>query len=135
MLRGPEDVSGPLNGLHVLVVEDSPSVLEVFTLLLRAEGADVAGAINGRDALALSKAHRFDLLVSDLGLPDIPGEVLIGAIVSAARGPLEVIVITGETGSALIRARDVGAGAIFAKPCEWEAVVKYINALGLGAAA
>ena len=135
MLRGREDVSGRLTGLHVLVVEDSPSVLEVFTLLFRAEGADVAGAINGRDALALFKAERFDLLVSDLGLPDIPGEVLIGAIVSAARRPLEVIVITGETGPALIRASDAGAGAIFPKPCEWEAVLEYINALRLGAAA
>jgi two-component system, OmpR family, KDP operon response regulator KdpE len=134
MLRGREDVYG-LKGVHVLVVEDSPSVLEMFTLLLRAEGADVAGAVNGRDALALFEAHHFDLLVSDLGLPDIPGEVLIRAIVSAARGPLEVVVITGDTGSSLIRASDAGAGAIFAKPCEWGVVLKYINALALGAAA
>jgi DNA-binding response OmpR family regulator len=124
-----------LKGVHVLVVEDSPSVLDVLTILLRAEGAEVAGALNGHDARVLFDAHQFDLLVSDLGLPDMPGEELIRTIVSAARGPLEVVVITGETGSSLIRASDAGAGAIFAKPCEWGAVLKYLNALALGAAA
>ena len=124
-----------LKGVHVLVVEDTPSVLEVLTILLRLEGADVAGAVSGRDALAVFETNHFDLLVSDLGLPDIPGEVLIRAIVAAARRPLEVVVITGETGSSVVRASDAGAGAVFAKPCDWEALLKYLNALPLGAAA
>jgi two-component system CheB/CheR fusion protein len=124
-----------LKGVHVLVVEDSPNVLEVLTILFRLEGADVTGAVNGRDALAVFDRNHFDLLVSDLGLPDIPGEVLIRAIVAAARRPLEVVVITGETGPSVARASDAGAGAIFAKPCDWQVLLEYINTLTLGTAA
>jgi CheY-like chemotaxis protein len=86
-----------LNGVHILIVEDALDVLDVLTTLLRLEGATTIGAVNGRDALAVFRRHRFDVVVSDLGLPDIPGDVLIRAIVAAARGPLEVLVITGES--------------------------------------
>jgi len=48
----------------------------VLTRLLRLEGADVIGAASGRDALAVFRRQHFDLMVSDLGLPDIPGACL-----------------------------------------------------------
>lgn len=63
-----------LQGVHILVVEDAPDVLDVFTTLLRLEGADAVGAANGLDALAVDRGQRFDVVVIDLGLPDIPGE-------------------------------------------------------------
>ena len=42
-----------LRGLRILVVEDAQDIREVFTLLLRAEGADVESAANGREATEL----------------------------------------------------------------------------------
>ena len=104
-------------------------------MLLRLEGANVVGAANGRDALAMFRERDFDVLVSDLGLPDIAGDVLIRAIIAAARGPLHVIVITGENEPSLTRALDAGAGAIFTKPCRWEQIVQYLDGLGLAAVA
>jgi CheY-like chemotaxis protein len=124
-----------LKGLHILVVEDAPDVLDVLTTLLRLEGAVVVGAANGRDALAVYRGDRFDVVVVDLGLPDIPGEVLIRAIIAAARRPLTVVVITGEGEPALSRALEAGANAIFIKPCEWGHVLGYLNGLSLVAAA
>jgi two-component system, OmpR family, KDP operon response regulator KdpE len=96
-----------------LVVEDAPDVLDVFTILLRLEGAHAVGAATGADALAISRGHHFDVVVVDLGLPDIPGEVLIRTIIATARGLLTVVVITGERGSAVTRAREAGASAVF----------------------
>jgi DNA-binding response OmpR family regulator len=125
-------------GLHrvsVLVVEDAPDVLDVFTTLLRLEGAHVVGVANGADALAASRRHRFDVAIVDLGLPDIPGEVLIRAIKGATWRPLTVVVITGERGASVSRARDAGASAIFVKPCDWAHVLAYLNGLNLVAAA
>jgi CheY-like chemotaxis protein len=124
-----------LHGIHVLVVEDSPGVLDVLTTLLRQEGADAVGVANGRDALSAVRAHDFDVIMSDLGLPDIPGDVLIRAILDSAPRPPHVIVITGDSGPALIRAKEAGASVIFTKPCDWAQVVTYLKALELATVA
>jgi len=124
-----------LKVLRILVIEDAPDVLDVLTRLLRLEGADVIGAATGRDALAVFREQHFDLVVSDLGLPDIPGDVLISAITAAARRPISVVVITGESGPSLTRALAAGAGAVFTKPCEWGRVLTYLDGLNLAPAA
>jgi len=133
--RLPARSSVGLQGVSILVVEDAPDVLDVFTTLLRLEGADAVGAANGVDALAVARRHRFEVAVIDLGLPDIPGEMLIRAIVAVARRPLTVVVITGEYGASVARARDAGASAIFVKPCDWGQILTYLNGLNLVAAA
>ena len=124
-----------LHGIHVLVVEDSPSVLDVLTTLLREEGADAVGVANGRDALSALRAHDFDVIMSDLGLPDIPGDVLIRAILDRAPRPPHVIVMTGDSGAPLIRAKEAGASVIFTKPCDWAQIVTYLKDLELAAVA
>jgi len=121
--------------MHVLVVEDSPGLLDVLTTLLRQEGADAVGVANGRDALSALRAHDYDVIMSDLGLPDIPGDVLIRAILDGAPRPPHVIVITGDSGPALIRAKEAGASVIFTKPFEWAEVVTYLKDLELVAVA
>jgi two-component system, chemotaxis family, CheB/CheR fusion protein len=124
-----------LKGAHVLVIEDSADVLEMLATLLRLEGAEPIGAANGRDALALFRGRHFDVVMTDLALPDIPGDVLIRAIVAAARRPVEVVAITGEGEPAVARARAAGAGAVFVKPCDWRSIVRYLDGLHLASAA
>lgn len=122
-------------GRHFLIIEDASDVLEVFTLLMQSEGATVRGAVSGHEALALVQCHDFDVVLTDLGLPDIAGDVLIRSIVAAARHPITVIVITGEREPVLTRALEAGAAVIFAKPCHWARVVAYVDRLGLAPAA
>jgi two-component system CheB/CheR fusion protein len=124
-----------LKGLQILVIEDAPDVLNLFVTLLRIEGADVTGAGTGHDALTLFRSRHFDVVVSDLGLPDIAGDVLIRTIIAAARRPINVVVITGESQRAQARALDAGAGVIFAKPCHWGNVITYLDGLRLAPAA
>jgi two-component system, chemotaxis family, CheB/CheR fusion protein len=124
-----------LSGLQILVIEDAPDVLDVLTMLLRIEGADVSGAGSGHEALKVFRSRHFDVVVSDLGLPDISGDVLIRTIIAAARRPIKVVVITGESQRVRTRALEAGAEVIFAKPCQWESVVTYLDALGLASAA
>jgi CheY-like chemotaxis protein len=124
-----------LKGLQILVIEDAPDVLDVLITLLRFEGADVAGAGSGHEALKVFRSRHFDVVVSDLGLPDIAGDVLIRTIIAAARRPIQVVVITGESQPFLTRALEAGAGVIFAKPCQWGSVVTYLDGLGLAPAA
>ena len=117
------------------MIEDAPDVLGVLTMLLRNEGADVAGAGSGHEGLTVFRSRHFDVVVSDLGLPDMSGDVLIRDLIAAARRPVKVIVITGESQPALTRALEAGAEVIFAKPCQWSSVVTYLDRLSLAPAA
>src|SRR2546425_10943900 len=107
-----------LRGVRILVIEDAQDIREVFTLLLRAEGADVASAANGREATDLVAAQRFDVVLSDLGLPDIPGDVLIRELLARSGGSMRVVVVTGYGDPLLARARQARAEDVVTKPIQ-----------------
>ena len=124
-----------LQGQRILLVEDAPDIREVFTVLLRVEGADVVATGSGREAVDLADHGDFDVVLSDLGLPDMPGDVLIRQIVSGARGRTRVIVVTGYGEPYLTRARQAGADVVFTKPVEWSQVLEAIDKPDLPASA
>ena len=124
-----------LQGSRILVVEDAPDIREVFTLLLRAEGADVQCAANGREALELGAQGEFDVVLSDLGLPDIPGDVLIRQLLAQSRGRTRVLVVTGYGEPYLTRARQAGAHVVFTKPVDWSRILEALQRPDLAASA
>jgi DNA-binding response OmpR family regulator len=79
---------------HILLVEDEPNVAKGLELILNDEGYDVETAATGR--LALDKFHdnEFDLVVSDLRLPDIDGLEVIKNI-KEQQPAVKAIIITG----------------------------------------
>src|SRR5262245_23784858 len=107
---------GPLHHARVLLVEDARDIREVFTLLLQAEGAVVTATGTGREAVELAARDDFDILLTDLGLPDIPGDIVIRCIVSMARRRPWVVVVTGYDEPFIGRARQAGADAVLTKP-------------------
>lgn len=116
-----------LKGIRILVVEDCPDIRDVFTVLLRAEGADVAATGNGRDGAELVAGRTFDVVLSDLGLPDIPGDVLIRQIIAASKGRTRVVAVTGYGEPFITRAHQAGADVVFTKPVEWTRVLDYLK--------
>jgi CheY-like chemotaxis protein len=106
-------------GRRVLLVEDAPDIREVFTILLRAEGLDVVATGLGREAVELAGRDDFDIVVTDLGLPDMPGEAVIRRILAGARRRPRVIVVTGYDEPFVGRARQAGADLVFTKPVAW----------------
>ena len=68
------------DGLRLLVVEDHADTAMVLKLLLSASGHDVKTAGTVAGALALSSEHAFDIIISDLGLPDATGYDLMKQI-------------------------------------------------------
>ena len=57
----------------ILVIDDEPSLLRGVARVLRREGYTVATAANGRYALAQLQVQRYDVILSDLQMPDIDG--------------------------------------------------------------
>jgi CheY-like chemotaxis protein len=124
-----------LSGMRILVIEDAADIREVFTVLLQAEGAAVVAAGSGREAMDAAAHHHFDVILSDLGLPDVPGDVLIRQLLAATRNRTRVIVITGYGEPYLTRARQAGAEVVFTKPVEWTRILDYLHRPGLAASA
>jgi two-component system CheB/CheR fusion protein len=109
---------------RVLLVEDAPDIRDVFRLLLEAEGAEVAATGSGREAIALAARGDFDVLLTDLGLPDISGEMVIRATLATGRRRPRVVVITGYDEPFTSRARAAGADVVLTKPILWSSLVE-----------
>jgi two-component system CheB/CheR fusion protein len=116
-----------LEGLRVLVVEDAPDIRDVFTVLLRSEGADVIATGSGREAVDIAGERQFDVVLSDLGLPDIPGDVLIRQILAACKGRTRVVVVTGYGEPYVTRARQAGADWVLNKPVPWSELMAVLG--------
>jgi two-component system KDP operon response regulator KdpE len=111
----------------VLLVEDADDIRDAFGILLRLEGAEVAAARTGREAADLAARRIFDVLVTDLGLPDVPGDALIRRIVETAPTRPKVLVVTGYGEPYVGRARAAGADAVFTKPVEWAHLLRELR--------
>ena len=81
----------------VLLVEDHGISRKALAALLTADGFDVLGAPSGTEALTLleGQAAAIDLVIADLGLPDMPGDTVVGAV-RARYADLPVLVLTGR---------------------------------------
>ena len=118
-----------MDELRVLLVEDSSDVREVFTLLLRSEGVDVVATGSGCEAVDLAVRTDFDIVLTALGLPDIPGDVVIRRVLAGSRRRPRVIVITGYDEPFVSRARQAGADRVFIKPILWSTLVDTLAAV------
>ena len=66
-----ENGGGAMN--KILVVDDDANIRELLCLLLRDEGFDVLSAVDGSEALTLLEAHRVDLCLLDVMMPNLDG--------------------------------------------------------------
>jgi len=101
----------------VLIAEDEESIAETLALVVEDAGYMPVVARNGREALALARQHRPQLIITDLMMPHMSGEELITAARAdaAALGaePPAVVVVTAASRA---RAEAAGADAVIVKP-------------------
>jgi two-component system KDP operon response regulator KdpE len=100
---------------RILVVDDDPQILRALRINLVARQYEVDTASDGSEALHAASARHPDLVVLDLGLPDMDGVAVIRAL--RAWTPVPIIVLSGRTGSAdKVDALDAGADDYVTKP-------------------
>lgn len=85
----------PSRSLRVLVVDDDPTTLMVTVECVRAERHEVETAVNGRDAFEKYQKGRFDLVITDQGMPEMNGNQLAAAI-KLINPATPVIMLTGN---------------------------------------
>ncbi|UXH37783.1 CheR family methyltransferase [Pseudomonas promysalinigenes] len=128
----PEPVNeGRLQGVTVLLVEDSPEVLEVMQQLLEMEGAEVIAYSDPVKALEAAANAQYDVIISDIGMPGMDGHTLIKALRGLAHlQHTPAIALTGYGASAdQHRSRQSGFDRHLNKPVGYDELVQAIESL------
>lgn len=116
----------------ILVVDDDAQVLDVMSEMLRLEGHSVAVAENGRRAVEKIQHDSFDLVITDLIMPEKEGLETIADIRKYC-GDMPIIAISGggRVGPAdyLETARFIGANMTLAKPFGRQELIKAVSKL------
>jgi len=100
---------------RVLVVDDEPQILRALRINLRVREYEVHVAATGAEALKLASRYPPDLVILDLGLPDLDGVEVIGGLRGWTKAP--IIVLSGRADSTdKVEALDAGADDYITKP-------------------
>ena len=118
---------------HILLVEDSPEVSMTVREILVGAGHTVEAVGNGNEALAKLKDHKFDLIVSDIWMPEMDGIALLKEV-RGAGNRVPVIVISGGAPNAPLTytaplAATFGANEVIYKPFEKDELLNAVSAV------
>lgn len=117
----------PMPALRILIVDDEPHVRKFLRLTLQAENFNVLEAGSAEEALTLVHSANPDLMILDLGLPDIDGRQVIRDV--RMKSDMPIIVLSGRTeDSEKIAALEQGADDYLTKPFAMRDLVARIRA-------
>ncbi len=112
---------------RVLVVDDEPNLVEVITMAMRFQGFEVAGAPNGREALAAVTSFRPHLMILDVMLPDMDG-FEVAARLGAQRTGVPIIFLTARDATEdKVRGLSGGGDDYMTKPFSLEELVARVR--------
>jgi two-component system KDP operon response regulator KdpE len=113
---------------RVLVIDDEPQIVRALAINLRARRYDVHTAATGAEALQVAAAHPPDLVILDLGLPDMDGTEVIAGLRGWTTAP--ILVLSGRTDSAdKVDALDAGADDYVIKPFGMDELLARLRAM------
>ncbi|HLO75754.1 MAG TPA: response regulator transcription factor [Magnetospirillum sp.] len=100
---------------RILVVDDEPQIRKFLRISLGANGYDVLEAETGTAGVEAARAHTPDLLVLDLGLPDMDGQEVISAVRTFSAMPIIILSVRADEFDK-VEALDRGANDYVVKP-------------------
>jgi DNA-binding response OmpR family regulator len=112
----------------ILLVEDERKLRDLVRSYLERAGFAVLSTGSGAEALTLAESASPDLLVLDLGLPDVPGETVAREI--RAAGPTPILMLTARSGEEdRVKGLEAGADDYVTKPFSPREVVLRVQAI------
>lgn len=112
-MRGGEVMSE--NHIRVLVIDDEPQICKLLRLSLKVHGYDVQETATGEAGITMAAWHKPDIIIVDLGLPDMDGKEVVTKIRDWSDVPIIVLTARGQE-QEKIDAFDVGADDYLTKP-------------------
>jgi PAS domain S-box-containing protein len=132
-LKGSQSDQASLEGLRILVVDDETDALDLIAVELAQHGAKVVGAGSAEEALKALGQGRFDLLISDIGMPKTDGYALIRQIRKQEEGSGRKIPAVALTAYARVQDRMQsimsGFSTHVAKPVEADELITVVASL------
>jgi CheY-like chemotaxis protein len=122
----------PLPRLRILVVDDEDGIRDLLAQWLRREGHTVSCAANGREATTLLTSQRFDLLITDVVMPERDGFEVIAEL-RKHQPHARILATSGggrylSGGDCLMVAKRLGAHAVVMKPFDRAQLIAAIQA-------
>ncbi|MCD9199100.1 response regulator [Aeromicrobium wangtongii] len=111
----------------VLTVDDDPAILRTLGINLRARGYEVEVASDGRSALEIVHERMPDVILLDLGLPDLDGIAVLRQLRSFSQVPVIVVSARAESDDK-VEALDLGADDYVSKPFDLEELLARVRA-------
>ena len=111
----------------ILLIEDDPNSARLTTRVLQREGYEVIHASEGLTGLKIASQRNVDLILLDLGLPDIGGHT-IAALINRIPGDIPVVAVSASTDSLTQnRAMAYGCNGYITKPIDTRAFAEQIG--------
>jgi CheY-like chemotaxis protein len=124
-------IKTPQKGRRALVVDDVSDVTDMLSVLLTHAGYEVSTASSARDAIAMAKERTFDMIISDIGMPEMNGYELARSLRSLP--DYQAIPMVAVTGYSMFDDRDRSLNAGFnehvTKPIDPRAFLELIEQL------
>jgi EAL domain-containing protein (putative c-di-GMP-specific phosphodiesterase class I) len=119
--------NGPASAGEVLVVDDEPVTARSYARALAADGFKVSVAHDGHEASALAKARQFDVIISDIAMPDMDGLALL-RVIRETDLDVPMIFMTGSPAlESALQAIEYGAFRYLVKPIAPEAMTEAVT--------
>lgn len=114
--------------MKILIADDDPQIVRALRIMLSARGYEVLTAFTGAEALNQAIEHHPDLVILDLGMPQLNGIEVIESLRGWSQLP--ILVVSGRTDSVdKVNALDVGADDYVTKPFAADELLARIRAL------
>ncbi len=119
---------------RVLIVEDDADLNLTIALRLKSDGYEVTSAMNGAEAVSLATTAIPDVILLDIGLPDLSGhKVALELSGHAETSRIPIIYLTARNElSCRVEAAQMGAAAYLVKPCRPDRLMHAIEAAVAG---
>lgn len=112
---------------RILIAEDDQGGREIITIRARNKGYEVVAVTNGFDLLAMAAKEKFDLVITDLLMPDLDGTSAT-EIMKLQRDKTPVIALTALSPHDVLIVKSTFT-KIFHKPCNYDDLFEYVELL------
>jgi two-component system, chemotaxis family, chemotaxis protein CheY len=114
---------------EILTVDDSASIRQTIKIALGGAGHAISEAVNGRDGLDKADGGKFDLIITDLNMPEMDGLTMIRELRKRpTQAGVPILFLTTESDASMKQqAKDAGATGWLTKPFVAEQLVKIVG--------
>jgi two-component system response regulator PilR (NtrC family) len=111
----------------ILLVDDEPDIIEILEIALRDEGMEVCRAASAKAALELLRKNDFDIVISDIRMPDMSGVELLKEAKQLAPDTVFILITAYASTDTAIEALQHGAYDYLTKPFKMEELLEIVR--------